>query len=180
MSAFGPYFAIASLKSGARNYFLLFIGCVLFHVAGTWSLPLIDRDEPRFAEASREMIERGDYVIPYFNNQFRFDKPPLTYWAQVVSYKIFGQNDFAARFPSTIAAALIALLLVAWGSRIGGEKVGWWTAIIFTVSLQVFIHAKAAVADMWLVLFMTMAFWASGLMRVRIFCSANAMASSAE
>jgi 4-amino-4-deoxy-L-arabinose transferase-like glycosyltransferase len=145
---------------GVRNYALLFFGCVLFHLAGTWSLPLIDRDEPRFAEASREMIERGDYVVPYFNDRVRFDKPPLIYWTQVTSYKIFGENDFAARFPSTIAAALTAVLLLAWGSRFGKTRVGWWAAIIFTLSLQTFVHAKAAVADMWLVLFVTLAHWA--------------------
>jgi 4-amino-4-deoxy-L-arabinose transferase-like glycosyltransferase len=121
---------------------------------------LIDRDEPRFAEASREMIESGDYVVPFFNNQFRFDKPPLAYWAQVASYKIFGENDFAARFPSTIAAALIALSVFAWGTRISSERVGCWAAIVFTLSLQTFLHAKAAVADMWLVLFVTLAHWA--------------------
>ena len=123
-------------------------------------MPLIDRDEPRFAEASREMIERGNYIVPYFNNQLRLDKPPLTYWAQVASYHIFGENDFAARFPSAIAAALTALLIFVWGRRMGGEKLGWWAAIIFTLSLQTFVHAKAAVADMWLVLFMTLAHWA--------------------
>jgi 4-amino-4-deoxy-L-arabinose transferase-like glycosyltransferase len=152
----------AILKPHVRsiNYALLFFGCLLFHVVGTWSVPLIDRDEPRFAEASREMIERGDYIVPHFNNQLRLDKPPLAYWAQIASYKIFGENDFAARFPSAIAAALVALSILAWGKRIGGDGVGWWAAIIFTLSLQTFIHAKAAVADMWLVLFMTMAHWA--------------------
>jgi 4-amino-4-deoxy-L-arabinose transferase-like glycosyltransferase len=118
---------------------------------------LIDRDEPRFAEASREMIERADYVVPYFNNQPRLDKPPLAYWAQVASYRIFGESDFSARFPSAVAAALTALVIVAWGYRIGAATVGWWAAIIFTLSLQTFVHAKAAVADMWLVLFMTLA-----------------------
>jgi 4-amino-4-deoxy-L-arabinose transferase-like glycosyltransferase len=144
-------------NAGVRNYALLFVSCVFFHAAGTWSLPLIDRDEPRFAEASREMIERSDYVVPYFNNHFRFDKPPLTYWAQIASYKIFGQNDFAARLPSAIAAALTALSIFAWGTRVGTARVGWWSAIIFTLSLQTFLHAKAAVADMWLVLFVTLA-----------------------
>ena len=146
-----------SVSAITRCYFSV---ASLFHIIGTWSLPLIDRDEPRFAEASREMIERGDYVVPHFNNQLRLDKPPLAYWAQVASYKIFGQNDFAARFPSAIAAALVALSILAWGRRIGGERVGWWAAIIFTLSLQTFLHAKAAVADMWLVLFVTMAHWA--------------------
>ncbi len=106
------------------------------------------------------MIQRADYVVPYFNNQVRLDKPPLAYWAQVASYRIFGENDFSARFPSAIAAALTALVIVAWGYRIGAAPVGWWAAIIFTLSLQTFVHAKAAVADMWLVLFMTLAHWA--------------------
>ena len=147
----------------------------MFHVLGTWSLPFIDRDEPRFAEASREMRERNNYIVPYFNGQYRFDKPPLTYWAQVGSYNLFGENDFAARFPSAIAAALTALVIFAWGSRMdfaksaseapalqqaGGQRAGLWAAIIFTLSLQTFIHAKAAVADMWLVLFTTTAQWA--------------------
>ena len=143
-----------------RNYIVLLLGCLLFHLAGTWSLPLIDRDEPRFAEASREMRERADFVVPFFNNQFRFDKPPLTYWFQVASYRVFGENDFAARFPTAVAAAFVALVLFSWGKRVRDEKVGWWATIIFTLSLQSFIHGKAAVADMWLVLFVTLAHWA--------------------
>jgi 4-amino-4-deoxy-L-arabinose transferase-like glycosyltransferase len=151
---------MSTINSTAAKSAILFFACVGFHIAGTWNLPLIDRDEPRFAESSREMIERGNYIVPYFNNQLRLDKPPLTYWAQVASYHIFGENDFAARFPSAIAAALTAVLLLAWGRRIGGERLGWYAAIIFTLCLQTFVHAKAAVADMWLVLFMTLAHWA--------------------
>src|SRR5262249_31052847 len=152
--------AILSSSVKSINYALLFFGCVVFHILGIWSLPLIDRDEPRFAEASREMIERGDYIVPYFNNQLRLDKPPLTYWVQTLSYRVFAENDFAARFPSTIAAALTALVIFTWGTRLHGKGLGWWAAIIFTLSLQTFIHAKAAVADMWLVLFVTLAHWA--------------------
>lgn len=154
------------MKSAPAKYAILFFGCVVFHIAGTCSLPLIDRDEPRFAEASREMIQRGDYVVPYFNDHPRLDKPPLTYWAQTVSYRIFGQNDFAARFPSAVAASLIALSISAFGFRIGGERLGWQAAIIFTLCLQTFIHAKAAVADMWLALFVSTAYW-SGFELIR-------------
>ena len=121
---------------------------------------MVDRDEPRFAEASREMIERGDYVVPYFNNRYRFDKPPLTYWLQVASFRAFGENPFAARFPSAVAAALTAIAIFAWGRRLDLNRAGFWAAIIFTLCLQTFVHAKAAVADMWLVLFMTLAHWA--------------------
>ncbi len=106
------------------------------------------------------MRERSDYVIPFFNDKYRFDKPALIYWTQIASYSVFGENDFAARFPSAVAAALTAVLLYGWGRRAGGERVGWWGAIIFTLCLQVFIHAKASVADMWLVFFVTAAHWA--------------------
>jgi len=106
------------------------------------------------------MRQRSDYVIPFFNDKYRFDKPALIYWTQIASYSVFGENDFAARFPSAVAAALTALLLYGWGRRAGGERVGWWAAIIFTLCLQVFIHAKASVADMWLVFFVTAAHWA--------------------
>src|SRR5215216_61730 len=151
---------MSRIISTSTKYAILIFSCVVFHILGTWSLPLIDRDEPRFAEASREMIGRGNYIVPYFNNQLRLDKPPLSYWAQLASYHIFGENDFAARFPSAIATALTAVVIFAWGRRLEGEKLGWWAAIIFTLSFQTLVHAKAAVADMWLVLFVTLAHWA--------------------
>jgi 4-amino-4-deoxy-L-arabinose transferase-like glycosyltransferase len=148
------------LPPAIRNFVLVFFGALLLHVAGTWIIPLVDRDEPRFAEASREMRERSDYVIPYFNDKYRFDKPAFIYWTQMASYTVFGENDFAARFPSAVAAALTAVLLYAWGRRMDSERTGWWAAIIFTLCLQVFVHAKASVADMWLVFFVAAAHWA--------------------
>ncbi|MEO5722535.1 MAG: glycosyltransferase family 39 protein [Chthoniobacterales bacterium] len=148
------------MQPAIRNFVLLFLGTLLFNIAGSWTLPLLDRDEPRFAEASREMLQRGDYVVPYFNNRYRFDKPPLTYWCQTVSYRVVGENDFAARLPSALAASLTALLLFAWGRRVGSERMAWWAALMFTLCLQTFMHARAAVADMWLVFFMTAAHWA--------------------
>src|SRR5205814_2838282 len=98
---------------------------LLLHAAGTWIIPLVDRDEPRFSEASREMRERSDYVIPYFNDKYRFDKPAFIYWTQIASYSVFGENEFGARFPSVVAAALTAALLYAVGRRLGGEQTGW-------------------------------------------------------
>jgi 4-amino-4-deoxy-L-arabinose transferase-like glycosyltransferase len=150
------------LQSTTRRASALFFACLLFHLAGTWSIPLIDRDEPRFAEASREMGERLDFIVPFFNGEYRFDKPPLTYWAQLASYQAFGTNDFAARFPSAVAAAFTAVALFCWGRRLGrGDRPGWYGAAIFSLSFQVVEHAKAAVADMWLVLFVTLAHWAA-------------------
>ena len=58
---------------------LALAGLLLF-LPGNNLAPLIDRDEPRFAQATREMIQRHEWVVPYFNDQYRFDKPILIYW----------------------------------------------------------------------------------------------------
>ena len=139
---------------------LFFLGALLLYSMGNWSLPLIDRDEPRFAEASREMRQSGDFLIPRLNGDYRFDKPPLIYWCQVLSYDVLGENDFAARFPSAIFAALTGVATWIFSSRIFGPRIGLWSGIIFATSLQVFIHARAAVADMPLVFFFLTATWA--------------------
>lgn len=149
-----------SLPPSLKHYLLLFLAAAAFHFTGTWTLPLIDRDEPRFSEASREMLERQDFVVPYLNNKYRFDKPPLTYWLQTSAFRFFGQNEAAARLPSVLSAAGVAVLVLAWGTRMKNAALAWRAAIIFTLCLQVALHAKAAVADMLLVFFVTLAAWA--------------------
>jgi 4-amino-4-deoxy-L-arabinose transferase-like glycosyltransferase len=132
----------------------------LFHGMGTATLPLFDRDEPRFAEAAREMLERGDFVVPYFNNVPRLQKPPLTYWCQVFFYKLFGESEWSARLPSVLAASVSTLVIFGFGSSLYGRRVGLWAAVVFSLSVHTMILAKTATADMLMVLFVTLASWA--------------------
>src|ERR1700749_1912190 len=104
-----------------------FLGAVLLYSIGNWSLPLIDRDEPRFAEASREMRQSGDFVIPRVNGEYRFDKPPLIYWCQVGCAQLFGESDFSVRSPSVLFAAATAVLTAIWGARLYEPKIGLWS-----------------------------------------------------
>jgi len=145
---------------------LLLLGAVCT-LPGTWSLPLIDRDEPRFAEASREMMERGDYIVPYFNNAYRFDKPPFIYWLQVGSYRLLGVHDFSARLPSVLCTLATALLIYGFGTRLHPERAaeerqraGFLAGVIYVTALQVMIHARASVADAAMVLGVTAMMWA--------------------
>lgn len=140
--------------------FWLFAFALTLHLCGTWILPLIDRDEPRFSEASREMLQRGDWIVPSFNNTPRYDKPPLTYWCQMAAYRVFGDNDFAARFHSAFFTALTALVVLGFARRLYGERAGWFAALAYTLSLQVMMQAKAAVADMPMVFFVALTVWA--------------------
>lgn len=128
-------------------------------LAGNWIMPLTDRDEVRFAEASREMIQRGDYVVPWFNGAYRFDKPILIYWCQSFSYRIFGVNDFAARLPSVLFTTGTALILVRWGRKLADARTGFFAGVMFVAGLHVAMIGRVATADMALVYFYTLTVW---------------------
>ena len=137
---------------------ILLISLVLL-LAGNWILPLTDRDETRFAEASREMLQRADYVVPWFNGQWRFDKPILIYWCQSASYRLLGENPFAARLPSALFTAATALLLVRWGRKISDAKTAFIAGAMFVTGLHVAAIGRVATADMAMVFFVTLAAW---------------------
>ncbi|HEY4416900.1 MAG TPA: glycosyltransferase family 39 protein [Verrucomicrobiae bacterium] len=140
-----------------RTVVLLSLGLLL---AGNWILPLTDRDEVRFAEASREMIQRGDYIVPWFNGDYRFDKPILIYWCQIASYKLLGENNFAARLPTALFTMGIGWLLVRWGRKLADAKTGLMAGVMFVAGLHVAVLlGRVATADMALIFFFTLAFW---------------------
>lgn len=68
---------------------------------------LVDETEPLFAEAARQMTLTGDWITPMFNDETRFDKPPLIYWLMALGYQLFGVNEWAARLPSALAALVL-------------------------------------------------------------------------
>ena len=139
-----------------RTGVIVFFVVLLLSIPQAALLPLLDRDEPRFAEASREMIQSGNMIVPTFNHAPRYAKPPLIYWCQAVSFKIFGEYAFAARFPSLLATAGTALLLFWWGSRLGYKTVGLIAAFSYAFCLQTVQQGRVATADALLIFFMTL------------------------
>ncbi len=74
-------------------------------------------DEPRYAEVPREMIASGDWIVPRLNGLRYFEKPVLGYWLNGASMLVFGENGFAVRLPSALAAGLSALLVYILARR---------------------------------------------------------------
>jgi len=81
---------------------------------GLGDIPLTDLDEGAFAEASREMLLRSDWISPWLLDQPRFDKPVLIHWLQIVSFKLLGESPLSARLPSAISGILWIGVTAAW------------------------------------------------------------------
>lgn len=120
---------------------------------GLSTLPLIDRDEPRFAHATVEMMNQSEWIIPYFNEKYRFDKPPLTYWWMRAHFWLTGINEFGARLHSIIASLLCSFCIFGFARRLGLDAGRAFLAgAAWLTCLQVLIHSRMAVADMPLIL----------------------------
>ena len=117
---------------------------------------LWDRDEPRNARASVEMLQRSDWTVPTFNGELRTHKPVLLYWGQMVSYLTFGQSDFSARLPSALAAILTVFVVAVLASRVSGNPrgisaAGFWSATVLATCLLMVMAGRAATPDALLI-----------------------------
>lgn len=137
------------------NRILLLLVALALLVPGTATIPLMDRDEPKFARATWEMMERGDWLIPYFNEEYRFDKPVLSYWWMRLHNAILGKSELASRFHSVVSAWLIAVVIQALGAFLFSKRAGFLAAIAWLTCLQVLIHGRICVADMPMILGLT-------------------------
>jgi 4-amino-4-deoxy-L-arabinose transferase-like glycosyltransferase len=119
--------------------------------------PLFDVDEGAFSEATREMLERGDYVTTWLNGQLRFDKPILTYWLQAGSVSLFGLHEFALRLPSALAGVAWIAAILAFARQQCGNDTGYAAATIAATTLGVCVIGRGATADALLNLFLALA-----------------------
>jgi len=144
-----------SLLNNSLPIFLIltFCGILFFYKLG--ALPLFDVDEPRYAETAREMLETRDWITPTFNDKIRYDKPIFFYWLIVISYKIFGVNEFAARFPSALLATLLVLFLFFLIRRFDSIRSALLSSLILSTSIQIIILSRASITDMALTFFIS-------------------------
>jgi len=112
--------------------------------------PLVEPDEGRYAEIPREMLERCDFVTPFLNYVKYFEKPPLHYWLNALSMSLFGQNEFAARFPGTLMGLLTVILVYHTGRKLFDRRTGLLSALILGTSIGFFAQARLNITDMTL------------------------------
>jgi 4-amino-4-deoxy-L-arabinose transferase-like glycosyltransferase len=152
---------------GRRPALLLFLLCLFFYLPGFFTLPPVDRDETRFAQASKQMIASGDYIDIRFQDEARYKKPVGIYWLQAGAVQLLeraGVADvhtiWAYRLPSLLGAALAVLaLLVLLRPVLGGEG-AFVAALILAASLILSVEARLAKTDAMLTLMFVVMFGA--------------------
>ncbi len=109
---------------------------------------MLGPDEPRYASIAHAMLQSGDYITPRLNGEAWFEKPPLLYWGSALGYKLFGWNEFGARFPSALAATFCVFLVYWCGRKLWDRTIGFLAAEILASSVGTFAFARAATTDM--------------------------------
>ena len=110
----------------------------LFFLPFLGGVHLFDWDEINFAEAAREMLLLDDYLQVHINFEPFFQKPPLFIWLQVLSMKLFGVNEFAARFPNALCGMMTLPLLYQIGKRLYHHRMGVLWAVTYLGSILPF------------------------------------------
>ncbi|HLE63681.1 MAG TPA: glycosyltransferase family 39 protein [Pyrinomonadaceae bacterium] len=144
--------------------FLLLLAVIAFYFYGLGHLPLVGPDEPRYAQVAREMLMRGDLITPTLGGYTWFEKPVLLYWFMILSYKLLGVTELAARLgPAT--AGVLTVLAVYWLARTVEaassdadlQGLGLWSALVAATTLGIIVFSRAASFDILVTMTITWA-----------------------
>ena len=141
----------ARLRQNGLAYVLLTLLCLALYLPGLTTIPPVDRDEPRFAQATKQMLDSGDFIRPRFQTEERFNKPIGIYWLQAAAVSITQQQGrpaiWAYRLPSLLGA-WAAVLLTYWiGARLFDRRVALLGAAFLASSALLVVEAHLATTD---------------------------------
>ena len=147
-----------SLKNERIIFFVIFFAGILFFIQGLNVHGIEYRDDEIFyVRSTQEMLHSGNIFSPVYFGENRFQKPILFYWLILLSYKLFGEGWFAARFVAVIFSSLT--LAVSWllAKDLFDRKTATISVLILATLPLFFRHAKNAVPDMALNFFIVFA-----------------------
>ncbi len=130
---------------------------IFFYGIGTYSL--MDVDETRYVAMSRDMFHTKDFLTLYLNGQYFFEKPPLYFWQECLSFALWGGkvNEFTARFPVALLGFIFSFVVYFTGRKRVGRRFGVFTSLILATSLEFIMLAKYAILDIVLTFYVGLA-----------------------
>ncbi|MCB4792718.1 MAG: glycosyltransferase family 39 protein [Elusimicrobia bacterium] len=106
-------------------------------------------DDCYYSEVSKEMARTGDYLTPKYNyvKDFHTSKPPMLFWMNALSGKVFSFNNFAMRLPSAILGFIGVISLMFFVSKYLNFYTAFVSGLILTFTQQYLYHSRSAVTD---------------------------------
>lgn len=131
---------------------VLLLGCILFF---GWNdlLAITDPVESNYTETASEMLATKEYLSPLIYGNYWFDKPIFFYWELIAAFKMFGVNEFAARFFPALLGIIGLFMIYHFASRIFDQRTGFFSALILGTSLEYWLLSKAVITDSTLFIF---------------------------
>ncbi len=139
------------MKTISAKYDFLCVALLgfVFFVPFLGGVHLFDWDEINFAECAREMLVTGDYLRVYIDYKPFWEKPPLFIWLQVLSIKIFGVNEYAARFPNAVCGIVTLLTIFSIGKELYNRRFGWIWVGAYLGSILPHLYFHSGIIDPW-------------------------------
>ena len=136
--------------------FVVLVAAAIFFVQ-LGECQLWDRDEPRNAGCAAEMMQRGDWIVPIFNGELRYQKPVMLYWLMMAAYQVFGVNEWSARLWSALMGVGSVALTFAIARRLFDHATAVLSGVILASSVMFIVASRAATPDALLIFFSTAA-----------------------
>lgn len=122
-------------------------------------VPMVETTEPRYAEIARIMAETGDWITPWFDYGVPFwGKPPLSFWLEALSFRLFGVTEFAARLPSWLAHLATLGLIYTVIRNLSDHRQALIGTLIYSSMGLSFTLSGAVLTDPFLALGTTLSF----------------------
>lgn len=130
------------------SYLLLGFVCFCAFFYGLGSYQLLDVDETRYVDMAREMFKSKDFLTLYLNGDYFFEKPPLYFWIECISFKLSGiVSEFTARLPIVLLSLLPSSFLILLCRKVKGDKFAIITTATLFTSLEYMFLTKIAILD---------------------------------
>lgn len=129
-------------------FLILFISFAIIYVMLLGAYPLLEPDETRYVTMARDMFTSGNYLTLYLNGEYFFEKPPLFFWLESLSFWFFKDiSEFTARFPVVILSLLPLGLLFSLSEKVKNQKFAFLNSAILLTTLEYVLITKIAMLD---------------------------------
>jgi len=140
-----------------RDLFWLLLAAGTIFLTNLGGAALWDLDEALYASCARDMMERGDWVVPVLAPPYDSDKPPLMFWMMMAGFATLGTTELAARIGAALCGIATVALVYYLGRRLFSRDAGFWAAMATASSIIFTVSARAATVDAALTLLSTLA-----------------------